>query len=273
MGKDIEVNPGPPVKGLTLIHMNVQSLYMDSLTYKRVKIDEIISTYVVQKQIDIISMSESWLNDQTKDDQIKFPGYSKPYCKDRKDRIGGGVVAYVSENIVSKRLRELEPPDIDLMWIELKLSGKKVLLGVGYRPPRQNRADSDLFLDQFRTSLNYAMVVGSQSIIIMGDFNDRFLKWDDQHELSDLKTDFYDLLTVSDLVQLVTEPTHIASTSESLIDLIITDSPGYVKSVELFHPPLHLNMQPCTLSLRSATPGTKIIPGMSGTMTRATTTN
>jgi hypothetical protein len=39
------------------------------------------------------------------------------------------------------------------------------------------------------------------------------------------------------MVQLTDEPTYITTVSANLLDIIITDSPGYVKSVNL-HPPL-----------------------------------
>jgi hypothetical protein len=229
LGMDIESNPGP-VKGLSLVHMNIQSLYLTS-NHPRVKMDEIITTYVNEKEVDFICMSESWLHDGISDDLILLPGYDKPYRKDRKDRRGGGVVAYLTDNIVGKRLKDLEPADIDLMWIELNMSNKKVIVGVGYRPPKQNRAEVDQFMDQFATSLNKVMDRGAESIIVLGDFNDTCLIWDSVHTNSDLKNDFYDLISISDMVQLVSEPTHFSDTSESLIDLIITDSPGYVSKV------------------------------------------
>jgi exonuclease III len=103
----------------------------------RVKLDEIITTFVINKAIDFICMSETWLHDQISNTLIEIPGYKEPFRKDRKDRVGGGVCAYVTDNIVSKRLDDYEPVDIDLMWIELSLQNKKVVVGVGYRPPRQ----------------------------------------------------------------------------------------------------------------------------------------
>jgi exonuclease III len=236
---DVEVNPGPEPskKGLSMVHMNIQSLYMSSITnHQRVKIDEVISTFVVDKPTDVICFSETWLHDQISNKLIGFPGYHEPLRNDRKDRQGGGVCAYISENIVHKRLKEIEPPDIDLLWLELKLMNKRVIVGVGYRPPRQSKAEVEQFMDQFTDSLNKAINLGAESLIILGDFNDRCTKWDSTHELSDLKNDFYDLIQVSDLVQLVNEPTHIGPTSASLIDLVITDSPGYVKSVDLLPP-------------------------------------
>ena len=239
MGMDIELNPGPevPLKKLTMVHMNIQSLYMSSIkSNPRVKIDEIISTFVVAKEVDIICISESWLHDQIDDDQINLPGYQKPYRRDRNDRRGGGACAYVTNNILSNRLKTLEPPDIDLIWFELKLTNKKVVIGVGYRPPGQNQEEADRFMEQFSASLTSVMARNPESIIIMGDLNDTCTKWDSIHVNSDLKNDLYDLVNVLDMVQLVNEPTHILSTSQSCIDIVITDSPGYVVSLDLLPP-------------------------------------
>jgi hypothetical protein len=150
------------------------------------------------------------------------------------------VCAYISENIVCKRLDDIEPIDIDLVWIELCLQNKKVILGVGYRPPHQNREEVEQFMDQFHTSLNSAIARSPESIIVVGDFNDRCITWDASHALSDLGYDLYDLVNVSDMVQLVSEPTHFTphpgGITESCIDIIITDSPGYVKKVDILPP-------------------------------------
>jgi hypothetical protein len=84
---DIEVNPGPdvPVKSLSLVHMNIQSLYMASLpNHHRVKLDEVISTFVVDKEVDFICMSETWLHDEIISDLIEIPGYKTPFRKDRQ---------------------------------------------------------------------------------------------------------------------------------------------------------------------------------------------
>jgi hypothetical protein len=165
-------------------------------------------------------------------------------------------VAFVTTNLVAKRLDEVEPVDIDLMWVEIRLSGKKVIVGFGYRPPKQSRAVADIFLEQFRASLASVMALGSAAILIMGDFNDHCLKWDGSHEGSDLGNDFYELINMADMVQLVTEPTHITSRSKSLIDLIITDSPGYIKSIDLL-PPLGSNHVTLYLELQITYPRDK----------------
>jgi endonuclease/exonuclease/phosphatase (EEP) superfamily protein YafD len=142
----------------------------------------------------------------------------------------------VSDNIRSKRLKDHEPKDIDLIWVELMLQNKKVIVGVGYRPPKQSRLEVETFLEQFRNSLSSVLALGAESVIILGDFNDRCTVWDSTHDQSQLGNDFYDLINVFDMSQLVTECTHFTSHSESLIDLVITYSPGYIQSIDLLPP-------------------------------------
>jgi hypothetical protein len=114
---DIERNPGPSVerKNLSMIHINAQSLYMSSVSNPRVKLDEIQSVYAIDKGIDVICVSESWFHDQTDKAKIKITGYGDPYRRDRLDNRYGGVCAYISDNIVSQRRLEFEPPSIELM--------------------------------------------------------------------------------------------------------------------------------------------------------------
>jgi exonuclease III len=222
--------------------MNMQSIYMASITNNpRVKIDEVISTFVVEKEVDFICMSETWLHDQIDSTKIKIPGYQKPFRKDRKDKRGGGVCAYVTNNIIANRLTDLEPTDSDLMWIELSIQRKKVIVGVCYRPPGQNCEEANAFMDDFRQSLTQVMSLGAESIIITGDLNDTCEVWDSIHVHSELKNDLFDLVNLTDMVQLVNEPTHFTTSpsgivTANLLDLIITDSPGYVKSVDLLPP-------------------------------------
>jgi exonuclease III len=237
---DIELNPGPGVesKNLSVAHMNVCSLYMSSIKHNpRVKIDEIISTLVVDKDVDILCISESWLHDQIKDKDIEIPGYQTPLRKDRKDKRGGGVCVYVTDNLTCKQLTEHEPDDTDLLWVELRLQNKRVVVGTCYRPPGQNKAEADHFIDQLGTSLANVIATNPESIILVGDFNDKCVKWDSIHTHSEVKNNLYDLVNIFDLVQLIDEPTYFRDASAHVLDLIITDSPGYVQTVGLLPPP------------------------------------
>ena len=57
------------------------------------------------------------------------------YRKDRMGRVGGGVAAYVHEDIVAIRRDNIEFDNIAVMWLELQLTNITLLLCVIYRPP------------------------------------------------------------------------------------------------------------------------------------------
>ena len=76
--------------------------------------------------------------------------------------------------------------------------------------------------------INNIVFDSPESLFILGDFNDRCIHWNDNHQTSELGTKFVDLINTNNLFQLIDEPTHITATTTSTLDLIITDSPGYI---------------------------------------------
>jgi hypothetical protein len=70
----------------------------------------------------------------------------------------------------------------------------------------------------------------------MGDFNDVCTVWESDHRDSELKLKLYDYINRSDLHQTVLEPTHISPEYANILDLLITDSPGYLINQSLLPP-------------------------------------
>ncbi len=147
--------------------------------------------------------------------------------KHRVDR-GGGVMLYVKSEFVAKRREEFEFVNLELLWVEVKIGQQKIFVGVGYRPPGMTALEVDEFLDLFSQSYEMVLNEPSDAIIIMGDFNDRCTHWEDNHDTSELGLKFFNYLNDSNLFQLIDEPTRITEDRESLLDLIITESPGYI---------------------------------------------
>jgi hypothetical protein len=82
-----------------------------------------------------------------------------------------------------------------------------------------------------------------ESIILMGDFNDTCTAWESDHINSELKLKLYDCVNINDLHQMVHDPTHFGPTgSANILDLLITDSPGYITALHIL-PPLGSNHQ------------------------------
>ena len=119
---DLHENPGPPPTNVTLssnstisetsdsifsenmrtfvslLHLNIQSV--------KPKINVIIG-YL--SEFDILCFTESWLNLTVANTDIEIPGFDSPHRNDRADRLGGGVIVYCKDHLVSKRRPDLEP--------------------------------------------------------------------------------------------------------------------------------------------------------------------
>ena len=64
-------------------------------------------------------------------------------------------------------------------------------MGVCYRSPKHNWEEVEMFLEQFHSSLSDVIALRSESVILCGDFNDKYIKWDSVH--SELGNKLYDL--------------------------------------------------------------------------------
>ncbi len=233
---DVPPNPGP----MKFCHLNARSLlagvdldvHMDD---QYSLLDEIYECLVYINEFDVIAISETWLKDNTREDALDLAGYQLPICKNRQGR-GGGVMLYVRDTIGAIHRTDLEKPDTEVLWVELRLKDKRVLFGTAYRPPGATALQVDSFIDSFGNQVEAAMNDNPDALIIVGDFNDRCIHWEDRHEKSEMGLKFYNYLNDVNLFQLVDEPTRITDNSASLLDLIITDSPGFIDNLNVLPP-------------------------------------
>jgi hypothetical protein len=66
-------------------------------------------------------------------DSLKFPGYKPPYRRDRVDRLGGGVVVFVKDEISCVTRLDLQVGSVECIWLEIKINNKKYLYGTFYK--------------------------------------------------------------------------------------------------------------------------------------------
>ena len=92
--------------------------------------------------------------------------YHPPVRRDRIGRQGGGVLAWVSENLTFKRMHDLEVIDIELMSLELRCQNNKALFLVVYGTNEQEQ-----FRDRLQECYNRAIAAGYSYIILTGDLN------------------------------------------------------------------------------------------------------
>ena len=110
------------------------SFYMANARSVREKLDE-LTAQLSTVYMDIAIITESWLHDHIDSNILTIPGYNI-VRRDRRDRIGGGVCAFVSSEIPFKRRSDLESPEHECLWLWLRphrlprsLSG--IICGVG----------------------------------------------------------------------------------------------------------------------------------------------
>lgn len=224
---DIHPNPGPwPAvsDGINICHLNTRSLL------KPGRLDELYTELCCLHNFDIIGISESHLSNDITDDSVHIPHYNS-FRRDR-NRQGGGVMIYVHDKFLTVRRHDLETQTAELLWIEIKLPTHTLLIGTCYRPPNQSADQTDDFIDSLNSSLSSLSYSQNQSMILLGDFNDRCTAWESDHRDSELGLKLYNLVKSFNLFQLITQPTR----NDHLLDLLITDSPGYFMDVDTLPP-------------------------------------
>jgi hypothetical protein len=173
---------------------------------------------ITEKDFDIFTISETWLNKTVTDVEVEIPGYM--ICQlDRENKLGGGVCAFVKEGYKVDRLCELllisESGLHQLWWLKIQNGNHKSFIVCSvYRPP-----DTTLncFEDDFSDSVISALAL-NKDIYILGDLNCNLLNTCDQgaQMLSNFCTAF-------NFTQVINEPTRITESSKSLIDILVSN--------------------------------------------------
>lgn len=224
---DIHPNPGPIVRtdtGINVCHANARSIL------KPGRLDELYEELCCLHAFDIIGISESHLSESVPDSDICIPNYTS-FRRDR-NRHGGGVLIYVHDRLSCIRRSDLEHPDLEIIWVEIKLGHCVFLVGVCYRPPNQNAEQIDTFMEGLHDSLYPITGHAKTSVVLLGDFNDRCTSWDSDHSKSELGLRLFRLIQSLNMFQIIDGPTR----NENLLDLIITDSPAYFTEVDILSP-------------------------------------
>ena len=158
--------------------------------------------------MDIVCLSETWLNADVLDHEILPTGYNV-YRKDRPVKRGGGVLIAVNSSYSSCLIK------LPTIWNELEviaveidplLNDRKILILYCYRPPNDND-----FIQAFKVLLNSVQLNKYFTTIILGNFNLPNITWFDgagftKSSSSDEQI-FVDLLKDLFLFQLMEIPT------------------------------------------------------------------
>ena len=201
-------------RGLKIAHLNTNGL-LSKLDYLKIMLN---GTF-----FDIFAVSETKLDANILDDEIKIDGYVS-YRLDR-NRHGGGVLFYVNNQLESHLLKHLTDSKYESLWIKVCLDKTKpIFLSVVYRPPSKG---SDLeSTDQLCAYLKEcdSKLPQIKEVFICGDFNCNMMS---RYALS---SKIKDLCSSLSLKQLIEEPTRVTPHSSTLLDLIMTNSVNISKA-------------------------------------------
>ena len=179
-------------------------------------------------KLNIITISETWLDESYPDQLLHIDNFQPPFRRDRPTGRGGGLLTYIHTCLPSTRRLDLEGPNCECIWVEISTQRGPVLIGKYYRPPGQPAEIRDTFLESLFNSISSAIESNPHILILTGDFNDRCVDWNSTHQNSELGMSLFNLVAQLNLFQIIDEPTRINEYSTSLLDLLITDSPGLI---------------------------------------------
>ena len=198
MCMDIHSNPGPSstdINSLDIFHLNTRSI--------RNKIDYVQG---LTESYHILCFSETHLDDNVDTISLNFEGYNEPIRKDRTHN-GGGVMVYISSALRYVRRVDLENPNLETIWIEIKLKSYDLLLCCFYRS--DFTISQSNFVTELQSSIEEALDY-SPYVILTGDINIDFLNL--------MNVQLRDCLSLYSLNNVITEPTRINEQSSTLID-------------------------------------------------------
>ena len=151
---------GSDHKGLRIGHWNVNRLSSE-------KFDQ-IKLFLIGKsgraQVDILFLTETLLKPDIPDVLYAVPGFSI-YRRDRVSRCGGGVLAFVNDQLKLKRQDDLENLDLEVIWLDVfPIKSKRSLYISGiYRPPWYSLAD-DIRLEK---NIEQAYLLSKERILLV----------------------------------------------------------------------------------------------------------
>ena len=217
---DVETNPGP-LGAFTDSKVKICNINIRSINAKS-KHTSISRFEAFQNALcgnyDILTTTETWLKDDHKDINYALDGYKGPYRLDRPDNTGhGGVAAWVSDSLISKRRLDLEILDHETMWISIANKETKALIGISYRQKLGDYAPN--YWENLQASYDKAIATKIPNIVLVGDFN--------AHPGSEMQAYkiLLEFISINNLTQHIKEPTRVTKESEAILDLIMTNLP------------------------------------------------
>ena len=151
----------------SIIHLNARSLKNRE---HLAQIKELVNN----ENVDVLAVSESWLNSFMTKAEVEISGY-KIYRLDRKHKKGGGVCIYAPKEFkvtILKNFSYISTSEFHQLWLQIQVrQHKSFIICVAYKPP-----DSQVtcIIEELKPRCTEALLKGKQ-VVVMGDLNCHFL--------------------------------------------------------------------------------------------------
>lgn len=233
---DIELNPRPNQgastrqakrtsnNNITVAHLNVRSLKCRDHFIQ-------VKQTVLENKFDILTISESWLDNSVTNLEIEIPGYDL-HRVDRHDKKGGGVCVYILQSYKTEvDISGISVAGFHQLWIKVQVRNlRSLVICTAYRPP-------DVPVGCFDTDLTPSFIAASlhnKPIHILGDLNCNLSNAENPD--SGALLEFCRLYNLS---QMVKAPTRVTAYTETLIDVILSSNEQQVRET---------TVKPCSIS-------------------------
>lgn len=160
----------------TEIKSAIPSLLVTNACHITNKIDE-LQGVVENNNVTITIVTESWLSSEIPNSSTSIGRSYITYRKDRENKQGGGVIAYIKSDLKSKRIATLEDKDKEVLWLRLYPTRiprpHSCIIGAGvYFPPGKNAAEEKDMTNYLTQCLDKLLQeTPSSGILLAGDFN------------------------------------------------------------------------------------------------------
>ena len=200
--------------GLRFVQWNARSVYP--------KIDELrLIMGNSKRDAGVLGITETWLNTTYSDSSVAIDGYNLERT-DRSTGRGGGVAVYLHDSVPYNRRHDLEKDHLEDLWAEIKCPCSiGILLGTVYRPPDNTRIDN--WCSLVESTLERTQCE-SRETILMGDININFVNGVVTNEK------WRGVVDAFQLTQVITSPTRVTATTDTLIGHIYTTLPQHVRA-------------------------------------------
>ena len=184
---------------------------------------EELELYVHEEKPYVIGITETWGNSKIENSEISFEGF-QTFRKERKDRIGGGVLLYIRKDIKAVRREMFEHIEAETIWCEIFIGGEGTLIGVSYRSPTSSVEEDEILFQMIGN-------VSDKKLMLMGDFNFGNINWI-THEARGQSKNFLDCVNDNFLHQHV----HQITRGKNILDLVFTSEEHMIEELTVGEP-------------------------------------